>query len=85
MARLEVFVHKGCLSEQRARGLARAIHEALPAWEICVRHVSDTEADAAAVIALPAFVVDGQVVATGIPQKDWLVAKLREWERNGSR
>ncbi len=81
MARLDVFVHKGCLSEQRARGLARAIHEELPAWEVCVRHVTDTSA----VIALPAFVVDGQVLATGIPRKDWLIAKLREWERNGSR
>lgn len=82
MARLEVFVHQGCLSEQRARGLARAIHEALPAWEVCVRHVSDKETDALAVIALPAFVVDGQVLATGLPQKDWLVAKLQEWERS---
>lgn len=85
MARLEVFVHTGCLSEQRARGLARAIHEALPAWEVCVRHVSDKEADASAVIALPAFVVDGRVLATGIPQTDWLIAKLQEWERNGTR
>lgn len=85
MARLEVFVHKGCLSEQGARGLARTIHEALPAWEICIRHVSDKETDALALIALPAFVVDGQVLATGIPRKDWLVTKLREWERNGNR
>ncbi len=81
MARLDVFVHKGCLSEQRARGLAHAIHEALPAWEVCVRHV----AGSSAIIALPAFVVNGEVLATGIPRKDWLIAKLQEWERNKTR
>ena len=33
------------------------------------------------ILAFPAFLLDGRILVTGIPRKDWLLAKLREWER----
>jgi hypothetical protein len=81
MARIEILLHNGCLCEQGARELARAIQQEFPAWEICVRPVTDGEAVSCGAIVLPAFLLEGQVLATGIPNKQWLVAKLKEWEQ----
>jgi hypothetical protein len=81
MARLDVLLHKGCLSEQTARGLAREIQQELPTWEIRIRPVADDETGPFGIIVLPAFVLEGRVLATGIPRKEWLLAKLKEWER----
>jgi predicted DsbA family dithiol-disulfide isomerase len=31
------------------------------------------------VIAAPTFVLDGRIVAVGLPRTEWLVRTLREW------
>ncbi len=81
MARLDILVHRGCLSEQSARTLAREIQHELPNWHIDVRPAEKQDSDSLGILAFPAFLLDGRILATGIPRKDWLLAKLREWER----
>jgi len=81
MARLDILVHRGCLSEQSARTLAREIQHELPDWHIDVRPAEREDADSSGILVFPAFLLDGRILATGIPRKDWLLEKLREWER----
>lgn len=81
MARLDILVHRGCLSEQPARTLAQEIQQELPDWHIDVRPAEKQDTDSLGILAFPAFLLDGRILATGIPRKDWLLAKLREWER----
>lgn len=85
MARLDVLVHKGCFPEQTARGVAREIQAELPAWEIAVRQVTDGESVSLGIMVFPAFLLNGRVLATGIPKKDWLVGELRRWEQESAR
>lgn len=80
MARLDILVHRGCLSEQSARTLAQEIQHELPDWRIDVRPAEKQDSDLLGILAFPAFLLDGKILATGIPRKDWLLAKLREWE-----
>lgn len=77
MARLEVFVHRGCLSEQPALKLANEIQEEFPAWQVKVVDSQD-RARTLGVIAFPAFVLNGNVLAVGIPRKEWLMRLLRQ-------
>jgi hypothetical protein len=81
MARLDILVHRGCLSEQSARIFAQEIQQELPDWHIEVRPAGRQDTDSLGILAFPAFLIDGRILATGIPRKDWLLAKLREWER----
>lgn len=81
MARLDILVHRGCLSEQSARTLAREIQHELPDWHIDVRPAEREDAGSSGILVFPAFLLDGRILATGIPRKDWLLEKLREWER----
>lgn len=81
MARLEILFHQGCLCEQTIRALARESHTELPGWEICIRQVAEGEVGPSGIIVWPAFVLEGKVLATGIPKKEWLVARLKEWEQ----
>lgn len=81
MAHLDILVHRGCLSEQSARTLAREIQYELPNWRIDVRPAEKQDSDSLGILAFPAILLDGRILATGIPRKDWLLAKLREWER----
>jgi len=83
MARLDILVHRGCLSEQSARALAQEIQQELPAWHIDVRAAGKEDCDALGVLVFPAFLLGGRVLATGIPRKEWLLARLKEWERGG--
>ena len=79
MTRLDILVHGGCLSEQSARTLANEIRGELPGWEIAIRSAELCDADLLGVLVFPAFLVEGRILTTGIPQKEWLVAKLRAW------
>lgn len=81
MAHLDILVHRGCLSEQSARTLAREIQYELPNWRIDVRPAEKQDSDSLGILAFPVILLDGRILATGIPRKDWLLAKLREWER----
>lgn len=81
MARLDILVHGGCLSELSARSLAQEIQRELPHWNIDVRTAEPGDTDLFGVLVFPAFLLDGRILTTGIPKKDWLVAKLRAWEK----
>ncbi|MBI4400725.1 MAG: thioredoxin family protein [Nitrospirae bacterium] len=77
MAVLQVFVHHGCMSGQHARVLAEEIMKHCPGLQVEV--VEDQHrAQALGVVVLPAFVLNGKVIAVGVPRKEWLVRKLRE-------
>lgn len=77
MAVLEIFVHRGCLSELSALGLGNQIQEALPGLQ--VRVVDDRErARTLGIVALPAFVLDGNLLVVGIPRREWLIRLLRD-------
>ena len=82
MAHLEILVHRGCLSEQAARRLAQELQLVLPEWRINVRHAQQRDADVLEIVVFPAFVLEGRVLVTGIPEKEWLLSQLRTWEEN---
>ncbi len=81
MARLDILVHRGCLSEQSARTLAQEIRDELPDWDVDVRSAAQCDTNTFGVLVFPAFLLDGRILTTGIPRKDWLLAKLRAWEK----
>jgi hypothetical protein len=84
MVVLEVFIHKGCTSEQPALTLVRELEKEFPTWTIQIRQIGCQQAVALQHSVLPAFVVDGRVVAVGVPRKEWLVRRLRQWSPSGS-
>lgn len=68
MAVLEIFVHRGCPSEQSALGLGDQIQETFPGLQ--VRVIDDWErARTLGVVAFPAFVLNGHVLAVGFPER----------------
>ena len=81
MARLEILVHGGCLSELSARTLAQEVQSELPNWNIEVRIAGPGDTHLSGVLVFPAFLLDGRMLTAGIPRKDWLVARLRAWEK----
>ena len=84
MARLDILVHGGGLSEGPVRRLALDLQRELPKWQIDVRIAESVDRDRLGVVAFPVFLCNGHTVTSGFPQKDWLLAKLRAWE-NGER
>ena len=80
MARLDILVHRGCLSEGPVRRLALDLQHELPKWRIDVRTAESVDRDRLGVMALPVFLCNGDIIMTGFPQKDWLVAELRARE-----
>lgn len=77
MAVLEIFVHRGCLSELSVFGLGNQIQEAFPGLQ--VRVIDDRErARTLGIVVLPAFVLDGNLLVVGIPRREWLVRLLRD-------
>lgn len=78
---LEVFVHPGCISEKSALALARELQAAWPALEVRIRSVPEASerAQTLGIIVTPAFVLNGTIIAVGVPRKGWLIAKLQEF------
>jgi len=78
---LEVFVHPGCMSEKSALALARELQAVCPALELKIWSFPEASqrAQALGVIVSPAFVLNGTIIAVGVPRKGWLVAKLQEF------
>ncbi len=81
MAILEIFLHPGCLSEDAALTLARELQAVWPALEVKIQPFPEASerAQALGVIVEPAFVLNGKIIAVGVPRKAWLVAKLQEF------
>jgi hypothetical protein len=76
---LAIFVLEKCPGFERARQVAAAIESA--ALDLRV-HVIDLGAAGAvrppAVFAVPTYVLDGQVIALGNPEPEWLLRRLAE-------
>jgi predicted DsbA family dithiol-disulfide isomerase len=79
VALLEIFIHEGCASEHSARRVAIEIQQEFPAWTISLQQLGNDRAVSLGVIAAPTFVLDGRIVAVGLPRTEWLVRTLREW------
>ncbi len=80
MSLLEIFVHGGCLSEQPAVALAEELRKEFPTWMVQVVDNRD-RAEHLGLLVLPAFVLNGKVLAVGVPRKEWLFRQLRECVR----
>ncbi len=81
MARLDILVHRGCLSEPSIRTLASELKLDLPHWDISVRAPTHCDEDLHGTIISPAFLVNDRVLVTGLPKKDWLLSRLHAWEQ----
>jgi hypothetical protein len=81
MELLEIFLHPGCLSENAALALARELQSVRPSLEVSIQSLPEANerARARGVIVAPAFILNGTIIAVGVPRKDWLVAKLQEF------
>ena len=75
---LEMFIHSGCLSEDAASLLLLEVTAMSPDLHVEVRLLPQAQdrAEAVGIVVTPAFVLNGEVIAVGVPKKEWLVAKL---------
>ncbi len=78
MPRIELFISKTCLSYQPAMELLSGVKEAFPECEFEVVDCREERkrARAAGVVMDPAFLLDGEVVMVGLPEKDLLIEKV---------
>jgi|CXWL01.1.fsa_nt_gi hypothetical protein len=81
MIRLDILVHGDCLSERPARELAHDVQHEFPHWKVDIRVTLPNDKDQFGVLVFPAFLLNGHLFVTGVPRKDWLIAKLRAWEK----
>lgn len=61
--------------------LARELQAVWSALDVKIWSLPEASerAQALGVIVAPAFVLDGTIIAVGVPRKEWLVAKLQEF------
>lgn len=76
MACLTILIHQGCLSEHAVRRLAEEVQSNLPDWVIEIKP-AELSAVSGSIVTFPAFIVDGEVLATGLPRKEWLLQQLQ--------
>lgn len=78
--KLEVFVASDCESTNRALSVAEAAVGAVEGVEMEIRYF-DTDRKRArdlGIFMVPAFVIDGELFSTGIPEKEKLIKRLHE-------
>ncbi|WP_447979971.1 hypothetical protein [Candidatus Nitrospira bockiana] len=80
MSMLEVFVHTGCLSHAAVEALTRQVQALHPDLTIRIRSLVDSKdrADVLGILITPAFVLNGRIIAVGVPRGEWLMRKLCE-------
>ncbi len=76
MSTLEIFVHGGCKSEPGALALANEIRLEFPSWRVIIHHCEGDRARTLGILITPAFVLNGALVAVGVPRKEWLIRIL---------
>ncbi len=79
MARLTILVHRGCISIDSIQKLTQEIRQQLPDWTIELLP-AEVSGESVGLIVLPAFFVDETLVATGLPETEWLLRRLLEHE-----
>lgn len=77
---LRILIHEGCPSSAAAEALAEDIQQRFPSYEIHLTTVTYAEAKAIGLLTLPSVILEDKIMATGIPQVDWLAKQLRERE-----
>lgn len=77
MSTVEIFVHAGCKSEHNALALADEIRREFPSWQVLIRDCEEDRARTLGILITPSFVVNGELVAVGVPRKEWLIRTLR--------
>ncbi len=80
MRQLDFYFHDHCLSRQSILLLAGEIEQGCPDWHIVVHPLLEHEVKALGFLVLPTIVMNGRVVTTGIPEKDWLLERMKECE-----
>jgi len=78
MQRVDFYVHNGCLSEQSILSLAVEILELFPTWTVTVHQLAGPDIQKQGFSVLPATAINGQTVAIGVPNKEWLLRKVGE-------
>ncbi|WP_447974480.1 hypothetical protein [Nitrospira sp. Kam-Ns4a] len=78
MPLVEVFVHAGCKSERTALALADEIRREFPSWQVLIRDCEEDRARVLGILIAPSFVLNGELIAVGIPRKEWLIRALCE-------
>lgn len=83
MSRLSIYISAGCLGCQRAREIAGSLRETCPEVDVELIDVSASpQAELPeAIVAVPAYVLDGTVVSLGNPT----IKELRDRLRGASR
>lgn len=79
MRRVDFYFHNRCLSEQSIRSLATDVLEQYPTWTVTVHQLAEKDIEGLGFSVLPVVVINGQTVATGVPNKEWLLRKVGEW------
>ncbi|MBX3308292.1 MAG: hypothetical protein KF751_19775 [Nitrospira sp.] len=79
MRRVDFYVHSGCLSEKSILSLAVEVLKLDPTWTVTVHQLAEPDIERQGFAVLPAIVINGRTVATGVPNKEWLLRKMGEW------
>ncbi|HUE75420.1 MAG TPA: hypothetical protein VMP10_01225 [Chloroflexota bacterium] len=77
---LEVYVAAGCLGCDEAYAIARIVQEHFPTVHVDVIHLDDLDRRGrvapTSVVAVPTYLLDGEVISLGNPRRDDLIARL---------
>lgn len=79
MGHLTILVHYGCLSLRPVQRLAEEIRQQLPDWTIELLP-AELNRESGGLLVFPAFLVEGTLVATGLPETEWLLNQLRAYK-----
>lgn len=81
MQQMDVYFHDGCLSHRSLLSLAKELQRDCPAWSIVLHPLLEHEVTSLGFFILPTIVINGSTIATGLPNKDWLLKKMSEYDR----
>ncbi|THJ24911.1 MAG: hypothetical protein CAF45_003740 [Nitrospira sp. CG24E] len=84
MWQMDFYFHDSCLSRQSVLLLAGEIEQDCPDWHIAIHPLSEHEVNALGFPVLPAILMNGNIVAAGLPKKDWLLERMKECEQANS-
>lgn len=78
--KLTVYVCRGCRACAEARRIAEEVREAFPGVVVAVSDLESGDTNSPVLVA-PTYLLDGQLIYIGNPQRDDLWQRLRRHER----
>jgi hypothetical protein len=76
---LEVFLHRDCLSTSAVLDLCMGLRRIFQHLRVRLLSGTGPQARERGISVSPAFLLDGRLLAVGVPRKEWLAEKvLRE-------